>query len=121
EGGSQPLLVAADGFLDPRGAARAPTEVVEARAADSTATGDGQRVQARAVERVGPLHPDAGGDAADREVPGRALLHADDHTLEGLEALAGALDNAGHHTDGVAGAELGQFGHALRTRLGEFT
>src|SRR5690606_16381911 len=39
----------------------------------------------------------------------------------GLEALTVALDDSGHHPDGVAGAKLGQLAHALRTRLGEFT
>ena len=52
--------------------------------------------------------PDAEADLADGEgLAGAAALAADHHALEDLDPLAGALDHADVHLQGVAGAEVG--------------
>ena len=86
-------------------------QVVELGAAHVTAGHDLDPVDARAVDRVGPLDADAEADLADREGLAQAgALAADHDALEDLDAGTVALDDPGVHLDGVTGAEVGKVG-----------
>src|SRR5689334_15067625 len=83
-------------FLDLRLLAAQVTQVVELGPAHITAGHDLHLVQLRAVERVGPLNPDAEAHLADCEgLPQTTALSADHHALEDLDPGPVALDDPG--------------------------
>src|SRR3990172_8320806 len=91
------------GLLSP-----APAEVIEVRPADPPPPHDLDALQPRRVQQERPLHADAVGDAAYREVGVDAASPlADDHALERLHALPFSLHDTGHDAHRIAGAEVG--------------
>src|SRR3954470_16408390 len=63
------------------------------------------------MHREGPLHANPERDLADSErLAQAAVLAADHHALEYLDALSGPLHDPHVHLDGVAGSELGDVG-----------
>src|SRR5689334_15434817 len=93
---------------DAGGLTGAAAQVVELGAADAAAADHLDAVEARAVERKHALDPLAVGDLAHRE--GRvdaAVAPRDAHALEGLHALAVALDHLHVHPQRVARPEVG--------------
>src|SRR5215475_10118359 len=81
-------------------------QVVELGAADVAARDDLDPVDDGGVERVGPLDADTEAHLAHRERLLQAgALATDDYALEDLHTGPVALNDAGVHLDGVAGAE----------------
>ena len=90
------------------------TQIVELRATDLTTADNGDAVDAGAVQRERALDANAIGRAANGERFANGTVAAgDDHAFEGLQTLAGALNNLHLNADGVADCELGDVGLEL--------
>lgn len=88
--------------------AHAIAQVEELGATDVTVTDDLELGDLGRVKRERALHADAKGDLADGEgLTRRATAHADDVTLEHLDALAVTLLDAVVHLDVVARMTVG--------------
>ena len=82
-------------------------EVVQLGATDATMTDDLELGDLGAVKREGTLDTDTEGNLADGEgLTGTGAGHADDVTLENLDALAVAFLNAVVNLDVVGNADL---------------
>src|SRR5216684_2398964 len=93
---------------DPRGLAGQAAEVIELGAPHLAAAHDLDRREARRVEREDALDTLAIGDLAQSEIRvDSRILAPDADALEGLDALALALDNLDADAHRIAGAEIG--------------